>query len=327
VGVSGKAKIEWSRADIGRQFVEIAWRVLHYHRSAALEGGVEESHVWLSGSEIIQARDVKSTQPNPIGSHLIHQERYPVVSVLVAQRRKIDVRPVFPITQNSNGGHATQSRKKGMKSRKPILPVNDIARENDQIGFKGFDSVGDFRLTATEVLNVQVRELNDPDAVPCLVRAHIVDADVHPVRLDPYGIPTEQSHQPSERDPQAHGDHILQRIGVVCFALVSLAVRLLVTPSSSLSMARMIIPRPSLAADAAGDLQQQRSIKPLRRNRRTATPQARLGELRRHPLRRGIDHRPDRTQQVIRRNRHLRRDVAVDLDWISSPPLIVSQFG
>jgi hypothetical protein len=89
----------------------------------------------------------------------------------------------------------------------------------------------------------------------------------------------------------------------------------------------MIIPRPSLAADAAGDLQQQRSIKPLRRNRRTATPQARLGELRRHPLRRGIDHRPDRTQQVIRRNRHLRRDVAVDLDWISSPPLIVSQFG
>ena len=91
-----------------------------------------------------------------------------MVSVLVAQSRKIDVRPVFPITQNSNGGHATQSCKKGMKSRKPILLVNDIARENDQIGFKGFDPVGDFRLTATEVSNVQVRELNDPDAVPCL---------------------------------------------------------------------------------------------------------------------------------------------------------------
>lgn len=80
-----------------------------------------------------------------------------------------------------------------MKSRKPILPINYIAREDYQIGFKVFDSVGNFNLTATQVLNVQIRELNDSDAVNCVVRAHVVDTDVYPVRLDPYGIHTEQS--------------------------------------------------------------------------------------------------------------------------------------
>lgn len=98
---------------------------------------------------------------------------------------KINLGPIFPITQNSNDGRFAQSHKKGMKSRKPILLINYIAREDYQIGLKVFDSVGNFNLTATQVLNMQVRQLNDSDAVNCVVRTHVVDTDFYPVRLDP----------------------------------------------------------------------------------------------------------------------------------------------